>query len=124
MSMSPTEAYENIVTRAVLTNDNNLWAEAHALACVCEFSPQNLEVCHANVERWLRLHGVTKMEENEKRALLIMQSVVRRWMVQRVLKHQYDVYSRLAKLDSLDHSRKAESLRKTLACAWKQIHGR
>ena len=124
MTMTPTEAYENIVIRAVLTNDNNMWAEAHLLACSCRFTTEIIEVCHANVERWLRLHGVTKMDDSEKAALVLVQSVVRRWMVQRVLKHQYVVYSRLATLDSLDHSKRAESLRRTLACAWKQIHCR
>lgn len=124
MTMSPSEAYENLVTRAVLTNDNQAWMEAHALSYTFGFPPQRVEACHSNVERWLRLHGVTSMEDNEKAALLLIQSVTRRWLVKRVLKHHYNMYSRLAKFDSPDYCKRAISLEKTLACAWKHIHGR
>lgn len=124
MSMTPLEAYENLVIRGVLTNDNETWAEAHALSRDYALSSQQIKTCHANVERWLRLHGVTKMKSSERAALLLMQSTVRRWIVQRLLKQQYDMYSRLAKYDSPDHCRKAMSLQTTLACAWKHIHGR
>jgi len=124
MSMSPSEAYENLVIRAVLTNNNDMWTEAHALSVMCRFTPEQVAACHANVERWLRLHGVTKMEDSEKAALILLQSTVRRWLVQRILKQQFDMYSRLAKLDSPDHCKRAVALEKTLACAWKHIHGR
>ena len=122
--MTPAEAYENLVIRAVLTNDNNMWTEAHAISCVYRFSPSQVETCHENVERWLRLHGVTKMEDEEKAALVLIQSTVRRWLVLRVLKQQYDMYSRLAKLDSQDHCNRAVALQRTLACAWEHIQGR
>lgn len=122
--MSPTEAYENLVIRAVLTNDDNMWTEAHAISCIYKFSPSQVETCHGKVERWLRLHGVTKMEDEEKAALVLIQSTVRRWMVLRAFKHQYDMYTRLAKLDSPDHCKRAVSLERTLACAWEHIHGR
>lgn len=124
MSMTSTEAYENLVIRAVLTNNNDKWAEAHALSCVYGFSADQIEACHANVERWLRMHGVTKISASEKIAIVRIQASVRRWLVRRVLKQQYDMYSRLAKLDSPDHSKRAVSLQRTLACAWDQIHGR
>lgn len=124
MSMTPMEAYENLVIRAVLTNDNNTWMEAHALSSGFGFAPQQVETCHSNVERWLRLHGVTSMEAHEKAATILIQSVIRRWLVQRILKQQYDMYYRLAKFDSPDHCKKAISLERTLACAWKHIHGR
>ena len=118
------EAYEKIVTRALLTNDDELWAEAHAFACALKFTPQLLEKCHDNVERWLRLHGVTSMREREKAALLLIQSSVRRWLVHQYLKQQYTMYSRLAMLDSLDHCKRAMSLERTLASAWNHIHSR
>ena len=124
MSRSPLEEYENIVIRAVLTNDNNLWAKAYAITCFNSFSSQQIEMCHANVERWLRLHGVTKMDDHEHAALLIIQSTIRRWLTLRVLKQQFDMYSRLAKFDSPDHCTRAMSLQRTLARAWEQIHSR
>lgn len=122
--MSPTEAYENLVIRAVITNGNDTWMEAYALSQAFNFTPQQVERCHANVERWLRLHGVTSMEDHEKAATLLIQSVIRRWLVQRVLKQQYDMYARLAKFDSPDYCKRAISLEKTLACAWEHIHSR
>lgn len=125
--MTPSEAsdmYENIVIRAILTNDNNLWSEAHALSCTYSFSSQVIETCHASVERWLRLHGITKMDDHERSALITIQSAVRRWFVQRALKQQYEMYSRLAKFDSPDHCKKAFALQKTLACAWENIQRR
>ena len=124
MSMSPPEAYENLVIRAVLTNDNDTWIQAHSMSCLYNFSKEQIEECHANIERWLRLHGVTKMNEEEYAALLLVQATIRRWLVRRVLKHQYDMYSRLAQLDSPDHCRRAVSLQRTLARAWEHIHSR
>lgn len=124
MSMSPTEAYENLVIRAVITNDNTTWTEAYALSQAFNFAPYQVERCHANVERWLRLHGVTSMEAHEKAATLLIQSVIRRWLVRRVLKQQYDMYARLAQFDSPDYCKRAISLEKTLARAWEHIHGR
>ena len=124
MSRSPLEDYENIVIRAVMTNDNNMWAEAHAISCVYTFSTQQIEACHANVERWLRLHGVTKMNDREHAALLIIQSTVRRWLTLRFLRQQFDMYSRLAKFDNPDHCKRAMSIQQTVACAWEQIHSR
>lgn len=116
------EAYENMVTRAILTHNNELWAEAHTLSSV--LGSQQIERCHSNVERWLRLHGVTTMQDHEKTALLLIQSAARRWLVHQYLKRQYNMYSRLAKLDSLDHCKRAISLERTLACAWQHIHSR
>ena len=112
--MSPTEAYENLVIRAVITNDNSIWMEAHAISQTFCFTPYQVERCHSNVERWLRLHGVTSMEDHEKAATLLIQSVIRRWLVRQVLKQQYNLYTRLAKFDSPDYSKRAISLEKTL----------
>lgn len=121
MSMTPTEAYEKMVIRAVLTNDTDKWVEAHTLSCVYGFSKRQIEACHASVERWLRLHGVTKISEGEITAIVLIQSAVRRWLVLRLLQRQYDMYFRLAQLDSPDHCRRALAIQRTLACAWGQI---
>jgi len=118
------EEYEKMVTRAILTHDDDLWAEAHALSCSMGFTPQQLEEYHSNVERWLRLHGVTPIEDHEKAAILLIQSSIRRWLVYISLKHQYNMYSRLAKLDSPDHCRRAMSLERTLAYAWQCANSR
>lgn len=118
------DAYEKLVTRAILTRDSVLWAEAESFATALGFSSQQLDKCHSNVERWLRLHGVTPMNDNEKAAVLLIQTVVRRWLVKKLLKYQYKVYLRLAKLDSPDHCKRALSLERTLACAWQHIHSR
>lgn len=119
-----TETYEKLITRAILTNDNDLWAEAHALSCASRFTPQQFEKCHYNVERWLRLHGVTSMEQREKDAVLLIQSSIRRWLIKNMLTRQYIMYYRLAKLDSPDHCRRAMSLERTLAYAWQHVHSR
>ena len=119
-----TEAYENMIIRALLTNDNVKWGEAHALSCIYGFSRAQLEMCHSNVERWLRLHGVTRMKDDEAFALVRIQAAVRRWFVRQALKQQFDMFSRMAKLDNPGHSRRAMALQKTLACAWDHIHGR
>lgn len=116
--------YEKLVTKAILTNDNDLWSEADVLSRNMEFTPHQLEKCHSNVERWLRLHGVTSMEKHEKAAVLLIQSCIRRWLIKKMLTRQYNMYYRLAKLDSLDHSRRAVSLGRTLASAWQHVHSR
>ena len=118
------EEYEKLVTRAILTHDDDLWTEAHALSCSMGFTSQQLEKYHSNVERWLRLHGVTPMEEHEKTAVLLIQSSVRRWLVYRSLKQEYNMYARLAKIDSPDHCRHAMSLERTLTCAWQYVNSR
>lgn len=118
------ETYEKMVIQALLTNEDELWTEAHAFACAKSFSPQQLQKCHLNVERWLRHHGVTPMEDHEKTAVLTIQSSIRRWIVYTSLKQQYNMYSRLAKLDSPDHCRRAMALERTLTYAWHYIHSR
>ena len=122
MSLTPLQVYEKLVLRAILTNENDVWIQAHALSYTSGFTPQQIEACHENVDRWLRLHGVTTMKEHEKSALVLIQSTIRRWLILRDLKHQYDMYSRLAQLDSPDHCKRALSLQTTLACAWHRIH--
>ena len=114
--------YEKMVIRSILTNSSVLWSESNAFSCVMGLTLEQMESCHCNVERWLRLHGVMTMEDHEKAALLLIQSTVRRWLVHQFLKKQYKMYYRLAQLDSLDHCKRALSLERILACAWNQIH--
>lgn len=116
------EEYEKLVTQAILTHDDDLWTEAHALSCSMGFTNQQLEKYHSNVEKWLRLHGVTPMKDHEKAAVLLIQASIRRWLVYRSLKHQHNMYSRLAKLDSPDHCRRAMSLERTLTYAWQRVN--
>ena len=124
MSMTPQEAYENLMTRAVLTRDNRYFTEAHVISTMFRFNHHQIQTCHANVERWLRLHGVTQMRASEIEALLLIQSCIRRWLVMNKLKHQYELYTRLAKLDSPDHCGRALALESILTCARKHIHSR
>jgi len=114
--------YERVVTRALLTNEDHLWAEAHALACSYGFSPVNILNCHANVERWLRLHGVSEMRPCEKKAIILIQATVRRWLVLSKIHQQMNMYARLAGIDSPRHSNRAIALQKTLTRAWERIH--
>lgn len=122
--MEPGSTYENLVIRAVVTNDNDLWIEAHAWSVLQRFSTDQIHQCHDNVERWLRLHGVTPMKSTERKALLCIQSVIRRWIVLRSLIRQYTMYTRLAQMDSLDHCKHAMALESVLTRAWGHIHGR
>ena len=124
MELPPGEAYERLVIRAVLSNDTDLWDEAHMFACYHRFNEQQITEFHANVERWLRLHGVTKMKEHEKAALILIQSTVRRWLALNRIKQEYNMYYRLALMDNHEHSKHALILQGVLTCAWKHIHSR
>ncbi len=124
MELTPGEVYEKMVIRAVLINDPNLWDEANAFACVHSFNAQQITEYHTNVERWLRLHGITKMDDHEKAALILIQSSVRRWLVLNRIKQQYNMYYRLALMDNHEHSKRAMALQGVLTRAWEHIHSR
>lgn len=124
MELEPGEAYEKLILRAVLTSDTNLWAEANAHACAHAFNAQQISRHHMNVERWLRLHGVTKMKDQEQAAVVLLQASIRRCLVLKRLKQQFDMYYRLAKLDNHEHSHRALSLQRILTRAWQQVHRR
>ena len=124
MELTPGEVYEKLVIRAVLMNDPNLWDEANTFACVHSFNAQEITEYHMHVERWLRLHGITKMDDHEEAALLLIQSYVRRWLVLKKLKQQFGMYYRLAKLDNHEHSHQALSLQRILTRAWEHVHRR
>ena len=115
------EEYERVVIRAVLTGADELWSEAHVISCVNGFTTETIKQCHLNVERWLRLHGVSKMLPSEKKSLILIQSTVRRWLVLKKLQQQMNMYTRLASIDSPDHGNRALKLQKTLAYAWHHI---
>lgn len=124
MTTTPQEAYENLMARAVLTRDNRYFTEAHVLSTMFGFNHHQIQTCHANVERWLRLHGVINMNRNEIKALLLIQSCIRRWLVMNKLEVQRNLYTRLAKLDSPDHCGRALALANILTRARKHIHSR
>ena len=122
MELTTEETYEKMVIRAVLTDDTRIWSEANAYAQVHRFNQQQIQRCHKNVERWLRLFGVTKMEEREKHALLLMQSVVRRYLVLKRLKMRFDMYYRLIRLDNHEHCNRALQLQRILTCARESMY--
>jgi hypothetical protein len=124
MELAPGESYEKLIIRAVLTNDTDLWDEANALACAHRFNAQQVARYHTNVEKWLRLHGITEMKDYEKAALLLIQASIRRWVVLNHIKREYNMYYRLALMDNHEHCRRAIILQGILTCAWKQIHRR
>lgn len=115
------DEYEKTVIRAILTHDDELWSQAHALSCIHNLTNETLTQCHLNIERWLRLHGVSKMFPHEEKALILIQSTIRRWIVLKSVQQQLDLYSRLASIDSPDHCTRALKLQKTLAYAWEHI---
>ena len=121
MELTPGEVYEKMVIRAIVTGNSIFWDEANAYACMHRFNCEEVEGYHSNVERWLRLHGVTKMKEHETAALLLIQSVARRFLVLERLKLQFEMYYRLAQLDNHEHIKRASSLQKVLTCAWGYI---
>ena len=121
MTTNIMEEYERVVIRAVLTGSNELWSEAHVISCVHDFTTEKIKQCHLNVERWLRLHGVSRMFPNEKKSLILIQSTVRRWLVLKKIQQQMNMYTRLANIDSPDHSKRALTLQRTLAYAWHHI---
>jgi len=121
MEFTPGETYEKMVIRALLTDNTGVWAEANAYAYVHGFNQQQIQRCHVNVERWLRLHGVTNMKEHEKSALVLIQASMRRYLVLQALSRQFDMYYRLAKLDNHEHCKRALILQRILTCAWHQV---
>ena len=124
MALTTGEAYEQLIIRAVLTNDTDLWAEANAFACVHSFNAQQMTRYHTNVERWLRFHGVTKMKDHERDALILIQASMRRWIVLHRIKKEYNMYYRLALMDNHEHSKHALALQGILTRAWEHIHSR
>ena len=114
--------YENLVIRAFLTNEASMWTEAHAFSIMNRFTKDQLDESHANIDRWMRLHGISKMKDDEKNALLLVQAWIRRWLVRNTLKQRRDLYTRLAHIDSLDHCKTAMVLNRVLARAWEHVH--
>jgi hypothetical protein len=124
MNLTSSEEYERLIIRAVLTNDTDLWTEANAFAHLHSFNAQQVLRYHTNVERWLRLHGITKMKDHEAAALCLIQASTRRWLVLNRIKKEYNMYYRLAFMDNHEHCKRALVLQGVLTNAWKHIHSR
>lgn len=107
---SPDARFEKTVIRAMLTRDMSLLREADKIALENRFTADRVIQCQANVERWLRLHGIGKLLPHESRAVLKIQANVRRWCVRSRLRKRYAMLMNLARLDDIRYLAEAQKL--------------
>ena len=107
---SPDALFEKTVIRAMLTRDMSLLREADKIALENRFTADRVIQCQANVERWLRLHGIGKLLPHESRAVLKIQANVRRWCVRSRLRKRYAMLMNLARLDDIRYLAEARKL--------------
>ena len=104
------EAFEKTVIRALLTPNMSLLKEADRIAIENNFTAEMVIQCQANVERWLRLHGIGKLLPHESQAVLKIQANVRRWEVRSKLRKKYMMLMNLARMDDIGYLSEAKKL--------------
>ena len=104
------ELFEQTVLRALLTPNMNLLKEADRIAVENNFTADMVVQCQANVERWLRLHGIGKLLPQEHAAVLKIQSSMRGWNVRSKLKKRYNMLMNLARMDDIQYLQEAQKL--------------
>ena len=118
------DMFEEMVIRTLLTKDQSLWEYVEQFVLANHFTGEELEVCYRNVDRWMRLHGAKDMERDEKDAVLIVQSFVRRHLVLNRIRARCELYRRLAMIDDASLSTQALKLERILARAREHMHER
>lgn len=105
---------EQMLLVAILDNSEEQHAQAQAYAREHKFTQKQIDTACKKVLSFLRWHGVQKLHENEKNALIKLQAFFRRLLVEKKLRKQMKYWERLAKLDALEHFKKAEEIYKVL----------
>ena len=109
-----TAEFEQMLLVAILDNCEDQHARAQAYAREHKFTQKQVDTACKRVLSFLRWHGIQKLHDNEKEALIKMQAFFRRLLVQKKLRTQMQYYERLAKLDDVVHFAKAEEIYKVL----------
>ena len=93
--------FENMLLRAIITNNYQLFQKSMQVAVMCNFSQETIDKCHNNILRWLRYNNVSPLMVNEARAIVKIQSNVRKWLVRKKLYPKYTMLMNLAHNGSL-----------------------
>jgi len=109
-----TEQFEQMLIVAILDNCEEQHARAQAYAREHNFTQKQVDTACKHVLSFLRWHGIQKLHNNEKEALIKMQAFFRRLLVQNKLRKKMKYWHRLGKLDDVQHFAKAEQIYKVL----------
>ena len=109
-----TAEFEQMLLVAILDNCEEQHARAQAYAREHNFTQKQVDTACKRVLSFLRWHGIQKLQDNEKKALVKMQAFFRRLLVQKKLRKQMEYWERLAKIDDVQHFAKAEQIYKVL----------
>lgn len=93
--------FEHMLLRAIITNDHELFKRSMQVAIMCHFDQETIDKCHTNILRWLRHHNVSPLLVNEARAIVKIQTLVRKWLVRKELYPKYRMLMNLAHNGSL-----------------------
>jgi hypothetical protein len=114
MCIQMTAEFEKMLLVAILDNCEEQHARAQAYAREHNFTEKQVDTACKRVLSFLRWHGIQKLHDNEKKALIKMQAFFRRLLVQKKLRKQMEYWERLGKLDDVQHFAKAEEIYKVL----------
>ena len=109
-----TEQFEQMLLIAILDNCEEQHRKAQEYATEHNFTQKQVDSACKRVLSFLRWHGIQKLHDNEKEALIKIQAFFRRLLVQKKLRKQMEYWERLAKLDDVAHFAKAEEIYKVL----------
>ena len=99
---------EQMLVLAIVNNSEELHAKAQAHAQEHRLTQTQVNETCKRVMAFLRWHGLKDLFEVEKIALIRLQSFFRMIYVRKQLKNRMRYWERLAKIDSMDHMKKAE----------------
>jgi len=106
--------FEQLLLVAILDNCNEQHRKAQQYATDHNFTQKQVDTACKRVLSFLRWHGIQKLHDNEKEALIRLQAFFRRLLVQKKLRKQMEYWERLAKIDDVSHFAKAEEIYKVL----------
>ena len=105
---------EQMLVLAIVNNSEELHAEAQAHAQKHRLTQTQVNETCKRVMTFLRWHGLKKLFEIERTALIRIQSFFRMIYVRKQLQNRMRYWERLAKIDSIDHLQEAEQIYKVL----------
>ena len=109
-----TAQLEQMLLVAILDNSEEQHVQAQQYARDQNFTQKDVDTACKRVLSFLRWHGIDELHDNEKQALIKIQSFFRRLLVEKKLRKQMQYWERLGKVDAVEHFAKAEEIYKVL----------
>jgi len=108
------ERLEQMLLVAILDNSESLHADAQSYARSQNFTQKQITKACKKVTSFLKFHGVSRLLEKERKAIIKLQAFFRMCNARSRLRKLMLYWENLAKLDSLDHMEEAEKIYKVL----------